>query len=170
FFGDRQQFLWVLGLLSFIGLVSGTACRTLNGWGQVRFNRSVEYSLACRLMTEYLRRPYTFFLGRNNAELTKMVLSEVGQVVSNFISPIMTIISSLVVTTCLLALLCAVNAKLARGTTAAIGTVYGLLFVTIRQWISKVGQRRFKANQARFEAANEVFGGIKEIKLLGNEP
>ncbi len=166
---NRHQFLVVLGLLSFAGLVSGTACRSLNMWGQIRFNRSIEYSLASRLMTDYLRRPYAFYLGRNNADLTKMVLTEVAQVVSGFLSPIMILISSTIITTFMLALLCAMSASLALGTTAAVGATYTLIFLAMRGWITRLGQRRFKANQQRFEAASEVFGGIKEIKLLGNE-
>jgi ABC-type multidrug transport system fused ATPase/permease subunit len=166
---NQHQFLIVLGLLSFVGLVSGTICRSLNMWGQIRFNRSIEYSLACRLMTDYLRRPYAFYLGRNSAALTKMVLSEVGQVVSGFISPIMILISSTIMTVFMLALLCAVSAELALGTTAAVGGTYTVIYLAMRGWITRLGQRRFKANQQRFEAASEVFGGIKEIKLLGNE-
>jgi ABC-type bacteriocin/lantibiotic exporter with double-glycine peptidase domain len=166
---NRHQFLVVLGLLSFSGLVAGSLCRALNNWGQIRFSRSIEYSLACRLMTDYLRRPFAFFLGRNNADLTKMVLTEVSQVVSGFLSPIIGIVSSTITMTLLLGLLCAVNAKLALGTAAVIAGLYSGIFLSLRRWLTRLGQRRFKANQQRFEAASEVFGGIKEIKLLGSE-
>ena len=166
---NQHDFLLLLGMWSFVGLVSGTACRALNNWGQVRFNRSIEFSLARRLMTDYLRRPYAFFLSRNNADLTKMLLTEVAQVVSGFLAPIMGLISSAIMTSFMLALLCLVNAKLALGTAAVIGATYGIIFFSVRKWVTRLGQRRFKANQERFEAANEVFGGIKEIKLLGNE-
>src|SRR5262245_58520378 len=72
--GSREQFLFLLGIIAFIGVVAGTVCRAFNNWGQVRFNRSLEYALACRLMTGYLQRPYVFFLSRNSADLSKMVL------------------------------------------------------------------------------------------------
>ena len=166
---DRQEFLFMLGLLSFIGLVAATACRALNTWAQIRFSRSIEYGLARRLMTDYLRRPYDFFLGRNNAELTKMVLSEVQQVVSGFLTPIVIIISSTITTAFMLILLCAVNAEFALGTAVIFGGVYGIIFFATRHWFSRLGERRLNANRQRFEAAGDVFGGIKEIKLLGNE-
>ena len=166
---DREEFLLVLGLLSFIGLVGATACRALNMWAQTRFNRSIEYGLAQRLMTNYLHRPYTFFLGRNNADLTKMVLSEAGQAVSDFLSPIITLISNAITATLLLALLCAVNAQFTFATALVFGGIYALIFVTTRQWLARLGERRYNANRQRFEAASEVFGGIKEIKLLGSE-
>jgi ABC-type multidrug transport system fused ATPase/permease subunit len=166
---NQHDFLLLLGLLSFFGLVSGTACRALNNWGQVRFNRSIEFSLARRLMTDYLHRPYAFFLSRNSADLSKMLLSEVAQVVGGFLAPLMSLVSNAIMTTFMLGLLCLVNAKLALGTAAAIGAAYAVIFLSVRKWVTRLGKRRFKANQERFEAANEVFGGIKEIKLLGNE-
>ncbi len=166
---SREQFLFLLGLLAFGGLLAGTACRALNNWGQIRFARSLEYALACRLMTGYLRRPYTFFLSRNSSDLTKMVLSEAAQVVTGYLAPAMSIASNAIIATFLLALLCLISPAFALSAAAAIAAMYAMLFFTIRRWLLRLGQERFKANQQRFQAASEVFGGIKEIKLLGNE-
>ncbi len=166
---SREQFLFLLGLLAFGGLLAGTACRALNNWGQVRFARSLEYALACRLMTGYLRRPYVFFLSRNSSDLTKMVLSEAAQVVSGYLAPTMTIVSNSIIAAFLVTLLCLISPGFALGAAAAIAAMYAVIFFTIRRWLRRLGQIRFKANQQRFQAASEVFGGIKEIKLLGNE-
>lgn len=166
---SREQFFLVLGLLAFIGLLSGTACRALNNWGQIRFSRSVEYALACRLMTGYLHRPYVFFLSRNSADLTKMVLSEASQVVGGFIAPSMMVVSGTATATFLLVLLCLISPAVALGVAAAIALLYAAIFFAVRRWLSRLGEARFEANRKRFEAASEVFGGIKEIKLLGHE-
>ena len=167
---SQEQFLLILGLLAFLGLVSSTGFRALNSWGQLRFSRSVGYALACRLMTSYLRRPYVFFLSRNNADLTKMVLGEVTQVVAGFLVPSMAIISSVITATFLLTLIClASNPLLALGATATVGGIYVAIYFSMRRWLGRLGEARFKANQECFEAASEIFGGIKEIKLLGNE-
>jgi ABC-type bacteriocin/lantibiotic exporter with double-glycine peptidase domain len=166
---SREQFLFLLGLLAFGGLFAGTACRALNSWGQIRFARSLEYALACRLMTGYLQRPYVFFLSRNSSDLTKMVLSEASQVVAGFLAPAMRIVSNIVIASFLLALLGLLSPTFAVGAAAGVATIYAVIFFTIRRWLLRLGQMRFKANQQRFEAVSEVFGGIKEIKLLGNE-
>jgi ABC-type multidrug transport system fused ATPase/permease subunit len=166
---SREQFLFLLGLLAFGGLFAGTACRALNSWGQIRFARSLEYALACRLMSGYLQRPYVFFLSRNSSDLTKMVLSEASQVVVGFLAPAMRIVSNIVIASFLLALLGLLSPTFAVGAAAGVAMIYAVIFFTIRRWLLRLGQMRFKANQQRFEAASEVFGGIKEIKLLGNE-
>ena len=166
---SREQFLFMLGLLAFSGLLSGTACRALNNWGQIRFARSVEYALACRLMTGYLHRPYIFFLSRNSADLTKMVLSEATQVVGGFLAPSMAIVSNTIIAAFLLTLLCLVSPVFAVGAAAAIAMTYVGIFLAMRRWLLRLGKARFRANRERYEAASEVFGGIKEIKLLGNE-
>jgi ABC-type bacteriocin/lantibiotic exporter with double-glycine peptidase domain len=166
---SREQFLLLLGILSFIGLVFGTACRAINSWAQIRFSRSLEYGLARRLMTGYLGRPYAFFLGRNPADLSRMVLQEVSIVVNQFISPTISILSSAITTISLLVLLCLINATLALTATAVIGGFYAVVFFFTRKWLSASGKNRMAASQKRFRAATEVFGGFKEIKLLGNE-
>ena len=166
---SREQFLFLLGLLAFSGLLAGTACRALNNWGQIRFARSLQYALACRLMTGYLRRPYVFFLSRNSSDLTKMVLPKAAQVVSGYLAPAMSIVSNTIIAAFLLTLLCLVSPAFALGAAVAIAAMYAIIFVTIRRWLLRLGRTRFKANQQRFQAASEVFGGIKEIKLLGNE-
>jgi ABC-type multidrug transport system fused ATPase/permease subunit len=166
---SREHFLFLLGAFAFFGLISGTACRAINSWGQIRFNRSLELALACRLMTGYLRRPYVFFLSRNSAQLSKMVLSEAAQVVGGFLAPSMVIVSNLFTVTLLLTLLCLVSPTFALAAAAGVGAAYALIFALMRCWLLRIGQERFDANQRRYEATNEVFGGIKEIKLLNNE-
>jgi ATP-binding cassette, subfamily B, bacterial PglK len=166
---DHRQFLLLLGAVAFVGLLSSTGFRALNLWAQIRFNRSVEYALACRLMTDYLRRPYHFFLSRNSADMTKMVLSEVAQVVNGFLAPSISFLSSVITAIFLCVLLVVMSPVLALIVTAAISAAYGLTYLAMRQWLTNLGHRRLDANQRRFTAASEVFGGIKEIKLLGNE-
>lgn len=166
---SREEFLFVLGLLALAGQLTGIAFRALNTWATTRFSRGLDYSISCRLMTDYLRRPYVFFLGRNSANLTKMVLSETGQVVGGFLSPAIGIVANVVVMVFLLAMLCIANPVVALATTAIVGAIYGAIFFTIKRWLVIIGERRFAANQKRFETAAEVFGGIKEVKLLGCE-
>jgi len=166
---DGRQFLLVLGAVAFVGLLSSTGFRAFNLWAQIRFNRSVEYALACRLMTDYLRRPYYFFLSRNSADMTKMVLSEVAQVVNGFLAPSISFLSSIITAIFLCVLLIVMSPVLALFVTAAISAAYGLTYLVMRKWLTDLGHRRLEANQRRFTAASEVFGGIKEIKLLGNE-
>ena len=166
---SREQFLIALGMFSFAGLVASVFCRGLNSWAQVRFSRSIEYVLACRLMTGYLSRPYAFYLGRNNADLSRMVLQEVSQAVNGFIRPIIEISSSSIIAAFLLALLCVVSPILALSATIIIGVIYTGMFLAARRWLSSAGEKRLLANRQRFQSAGEVFGGIKEIKLLGNE-
>ena len=45
------------------------------------------YSISCRLLDVYLRRPYVWFLNNHSADLGKSVLSEVQQVVGGVMTP-----------------------------------------------------------------------------------
>src|SRR5699024_6992963 len=50
------------------------------------------------------------------------------------------------------------------------GGAYLLIYFTIRRFLFHVGQRRMQANTARFQAVDEAFGSIKEVKVLSREP
>jgi ABC-type bacteriocin/lantibiotic exporter with double-glycine peptidase domain len=52
---------------------------------------------------------------------------------------------------------------------AVLGGMYGLIYLLIRKKISRIGIVRIRANTERFKTVGEVFGGIKDVKLLGKE-
>ena len=43
------------------------------------------------------------------------------------------------------------------------------MYMTIRKYLSKIGQKRAKANSQRFKITSETIGGIKDLKVLGRE-
>ena len=74
----NQQFLVVLGLFVFILLIISLAFKALSKYAQVRFARMREYSVGKRLLEGYLHQPYSWFLNRHSAELSKTILSDVS--------------------------------------------------------------------------------------------
>ena len=57
----------------------------------LRYSRFREYSITNRLVKDYLGQKYEFFLEKNSSDLTKMILSEVGQIVSGVMMPLIDI-------------------------------------------------------------------------------
>ena len=51
----------------------------------------LEYSISKRLTEGYLNQPYSWFLNRHSADLSKTILSEVSEVVGKTIIPIINI-------------------------------------------------------------------------------
>ena len=66
-----EQFLFALGVLVFVLLVTSLAFKALTTYAQIRFALMREYSISKRLVEGYLHQPYSWFLNRHSADLDK---------------------------------------------------------------------------------------------------
>ena len=166
---DVDSFLVVLGFASFVLIVFSALYRTFTQYATNRFVEMRQQSLGVRLLEKYLRQPYEFFLNRNSSELSKNVLSEVNQLIVYVLRPGYNILSYGLVVIAVVALLVLTNPWMALLIACVLGGAYLLVFLGLRGKLAVLGDKRFKANTRRYTVANEVFGEIKVLKLLGRE-
>lgn len=165
----NQQFLFGLGIIVFGLLIISLIFKTLTTYMQLRFVQMREYSIGKRLIEGYLHQPYTWFLNHHSADLGKTILSEVQQLISKGIGPMMDIITKGMVVVALITLLVVTDPKLALIVGLTLIGVYVIIFYFIRTYLERIGIKRLKNNQLRFIAISEAFGAIKEIKFKGIE-
>lgn len=168
-FQSAQSFLYFLGVVAFVVFMSGTALQAATQWTVTRFSSMQQYHLSRRLMADYLRRPYTFYLARNSGDLAKTVLQETGQAVSGALLPAMRFLSHILLAVFVIALLVVVEPWLAIGIAVVLGGMYAIIYLVSKRWLSRIGKDRVVANRQRFTSASEAFHGAKEIRLLGRE-
>ena len=102
----KDQFLFLLGIIVFALFIISICFRALTSYLQVRFFSMCRYNIGKRIIEGYLNKSYSWFLNRNSAELGKNVLSEVGTVVGNGISPLLNlVVQSIMAITILILLL-----------------------------------------------------------------
>ena len=166
---NNQEFIFVLGTLVFVLLIISLTFKALTIYMQVRFVQMLEFSIAKRLVEGYLHQPYSWFLSRHSAELGKNILSEVGTIIGNGMSPLLELIAKSTVTIALITLLVIADPKLALIIGISLGGAYFLIFYFIRRYLSRIGEERFKNNRLRFTAVSEAFGAAKEVKVGGLE-
>ena len=171
FFGftDPQGFMVALAGFSLAVLIFVSVLRTVVNFAVFRYANMRRHAIGMRLMNRYLRQPYAFFLGRNSSELSKMILSEVDQLIDNAIIPILLFFSYSLVLIAMIAMLLFVDPVLAIGLSVAIGGLYMLLYNGLRGTLNRLGAGREGSNSGRFRSAAEVLGGIKELKVLGRD-
>ncbi|MDL2283918.1 ATP-binding cassette domain-containing protein [Oxalobacter sp. OttesenSCG-928-P03] len=162
---NPQHFLFFLGVLVFITLVISAAFKMLTQYAQLRFSLMGEYNLSLRLVTAYLKQPYTWFLNRHTADLGKAVLSEVNQIIGLALIPLLQIIANGMVILALVILLVLVDPWLAIIVGGFLGSLYILIYKAVSNHLAAIGAERLKANEDRFTVVSEAFGGIKEIKV-----
>ena len=162
---NSQEFLFSLGVIVFIFLVFSLFFKALTNYVQLRFVQMRQYSIAKRIIQGYLHQPYSWFLNRNSADLGKTILSEVSQVVGGGINPLITLITSFIISITIIILLILTDPKLALIIGFSLGGTYGLIYKFSNNYLNKIGEERLKSNQLRFTTVSEAFGATKEIKL-----
>lgn len=168
-FTSTDQFLYFLGLTSFVLLVVAAVVRIGGQYAVNRYTQMRTHSIGVRLLDTYLRRPYAFYLNRHTGDLAKGLLSEVNQLASQVFAPLAQVIAQSIPLVALLTLLIVVDPIVALIMASVLGGSYALVYLTIRRYLGRVGLDRVKANRARFQVVAEALGGIKPVKLLGRE-
>jgi ABC-type multidrug transport system fused ATPase/permease subunit len=168
-FASTESYLFALGIGAFTLIVLSSLFSLVTTYAMTRYVQMRRYSLSTRLLQAYLRQPYEFFLNRNSSDLGKTILSEVDTVIMQVLKPAMDMLAYSLVALVLVGLLIAVNPQLALIISGVLGGAYLLMYVSIRRLLHRAGTERLRANAERFQAATEVFGGIKDLKVLGRE-
>lgn len=166
---SERGFLIMVGILVMIALTGSLVIRAVGIWLQVRFTALRSHSLSYRLMRAYVFQPYTWYLNQHTAKITSTVLAESGQVVGGALLPAMRMFSKAAVALALITLLVVADPVLALIATAVIGTAYVVIYLFSRRRLAELGRKRQEANQLRFRTAQETFGGIKDLFIIGRE-
>ena len=166
---SADGFLVFLGAGAFVLVVVTALYRAVTHYVMNKFIEMRRHSISVKLLSAYLKQPYSFFLDKNSSDLSKGVLSEVDELIGSVIRPVYNMLAYGVVLLAITLLLIVVDPLLAFLAGAVLGGLYSFTFLMLKQRLSKIGESRVVANKGRFVAAGEAFGGIKDIKLLNRE-
>lgn len=166
-FQSERNFVFFVGLLVFIVLVSSLGLRALGIWSQWHFSQMRSHAWSLRLMAGYLRQPYEWFLSRHSAELGGSALVQVERVVNMSLFPALRAVAQALVVALLLSLLIAVDPRLAAVVAAVFFGAYAPIFLFFRGRLVRLGSDLRSTTQQRFRIVQEAFGGIKEIQAAG---
>ena len=108
----KDQFIFALGIVFFILLITSVCFKAITEYMQYRFIALREYENSKRMVENYLRQPYSWFLNRNSSDIGKTILSEVGVIIGNSMKPMLDLIAKGTVTFALIILLIVVDPKL----------------------------------------------------------
>jgi ABC-type multidrug transport system fused ATPase/permease subunit len=168
-FGSLRAFLVASGAAVLVLMTFSNAFSAFSTWLILRFSWLKHHALSERLLRKYLYQPYSYFLSHNTANLSKNILTEAQAVVEGVLVPAMTLLAKLMTAALVLTLLLVVNVGLALTIMAVLGGAYTIIYLAYRGRTQHMGRERTEANAARYKAAAEALGGIKDVKVLGRE-
>ena len=166
---NTNDFIIVLGLLTFLLLILSLSIKALTTYAQLRFTLMREFSIGKRLIEGYLHQPYSWFLSKNSANLGKTILSEVNLVIYGAMIPMMTLIAQGTVTLAIITLIIFLDPILALRVGFVLATCYAIIFFVLKKLVFRIGAERFRDNELRFNIISEAFGASKEVKFSGLE-
>ena len=168
-FADTAAFVFALGVGALAFMVFAAVWRMLTKLSTAYYIQMRGHYLSARLLSAYLHQPYEFFLGRNSADLSKAVLSEVQMFLNGVLRPVMQLVTYALVSVTLLVFLLLVDYVVALVAAAIILGFYSAVYLSIRGLTERNGRARVAAYRLRFTVASEALGGIKEVKVFGLE-
>jgi len=171
FLGGREsnEFLLILGLALFVVIGFTNVLTAWNQWLIQHFTWRQNHKISARLLANYLFQPWEFVLRRNTSGLGSNVLAEVQLFVLQYLISGLQLFAQGISTIGIVLLLLAVDPVLAVIVSLIIGGTYVGIFLSVRRKQTQLGASRKEKNEERFKITAEAFGGLKQIKVRGQE-
>jgi ABC-type multidrug transport system fused ATPase/permease subunit len=168
-FESTNTFLVGLGAAALVIMVFSNAVSLGSSSAILWFSYNLGHSLSTQILSNYVQKPYAYFLERNSSNLVLNCTDDVARVINGMTVPLLQAIAKVIIAISILLLVMWVDPWLAVLLGAVIGTVYAVVFLNIRQKVTNLGRATKDANRQRFRLATEILNGIKELKILGQD-
>ncbi len=161
---DYRQFMYVVsGGIILIYVVKNAFILYVNYY-QSRYRNQLEKDLNVKMLSSYMKRPYTFFLRTNSAEIIRGVNSDIVNV-SSVLDGYSSIFSEGL--TCLIIgifLIC-MNPFMALSLLAVAGITALVIIMGFKGITGRCGAQTREAFAEKFKHMNQAVNGIKEISV-----
>jgi len=168
-FDSINNFIVMIGFLVFSVIIFTNLVKIIHLRFELNFVHNYLSELSVRLFSIYTKKPYSFYINSNTTDLRKNILQETNALAHHIIRPILQVLSKSVLVIFITLLLMWVDIVLALAVFFILGGAYALIYFILQRTLSRLGEWRFDANAVRFRIANETFGAIKELRVLGRE-
>ncbi|MEM9820638.1 MAG: ABC transporter ATP-binding protein [Bacteroidota bacterium] len=168
-FESHRSMLISTGVLVIVLLTCSNLFSIATLWLQQLYSWQIAHNLSIRLLNNYLKKPYTYFLNTNTAELRAYLISEVGSLTGGVLIPTLQLISRTMIAIVIFTLLLIVNPQIATIMLLTLGGAYGIIYLSRQRVLKRLGQERIEANMSRYRSLEEMLTGIKTIRVYGVE-
>ena len=135
---------------------------------QLKFVYTNQFATSRRMMINFMKRPYEYYLNADTAVIQRSITSDVNNMYGLILS-VLQLISEMVVFTCLVAVLLVVDAKMIMTISILLVVVLLLIKVVLKPIMVKAGQENQDYYSGLFKWIEQSVMGIKEIKIANKE-
>ena len=156
----------ILGIITFSLFIFSAFFRTITLYISNKFIESIRHTLCSKIFRDHLNKDYDDASSINTYELSKVMLSEVDQVITNIVRPIFNLSSHTFLVIGITLLLIITEIKVALTSIIIFLIVYLFVFSIARKKLNNLGVVRSEMNERRFNSVIEALNGLKEIKIF----
>jgi ABC-type multidrug transport system fused ATPase/permease subunit len=166
---SAQGLLLPFTLIFIIAAVFSGLARIALLWVQTRLSRAIGADFSVQVYERTLYQPYSVHVSRNSSEILAGV-SKASNLVGSIISPVMLVVSSLVILVSVIATLLAIQPVIALAAFLGFGLIYAVVVFMSRRLIAH-NSHTIAAQQGRVnKAIQEGLGGIRDVLIDGTQP
>ena len=135
---------------------------------QLKFVYTNQFATSRRMMINFMKRPYEYYLNADTAVIQRNITSDVNNMYGLILS-VLQLISEAVVFSCLVAVLLVVDAKMIMTIAILLVAVLFLIKVVLKPIMVKAGQENQDYYSGLYKWIEQSVMGIKEIKIANKE-
>jgi ATP-binding cassette subfamily B protein len=156
-------------ILFSIAAVLASLIRLANLWLNGRMAAAIGSDLSCEAYKRTLYQPYSVHVQQNSSTVITGTSTHIMGTVQAF-AALLQLLTSLVVSTGLLAGMLLIDWPIALGSITLFGSVYVLLSIYARKELQSNGKRIAQSAKLQIKALQEGLGAIRDVLLDSNQP
>ncbi len=165
----KEQLLFVLTVIFAIASILGGFLRVALVWANNHFSCLTGADLGIKIYRQTLYQPYTVHFSRNTSEVISGVTTKANAVISNVLTPILTIISAAFMTLAILGTLVLVDYVVVLSALGGFCLIYGIIISVTRRKLRNNSQE-VAVNLSRvMKVLQEGLGGIRDVLIDGTQ-
>jgi ATP-binding cassette subfamily B protein len=149
-------------------VLSGTM-RLLQAWANTRVSFATGADLSVSIYQRTLYQPYSVHVSRNSSSIINAVSSKSSQVIFGGITPVITMITSVIILFSILFTLIVIHPVVALSAFAGFSATYGIVIVLTHKQLQHNGALIARESTAVVKSLQEGLGGIRDVLIDGNQ-
>lgn len=160
---------YVLGALAFVLIAMSNLFAFAVAWLSARLTFTVWRRVSTSLFNQYLRKPYEYFFRIHSSEVVKNVVFETERLAHLVFLPMLVLVSRVIVTLAVIALVLVVDASISIAVVALMGGLYAFVYRRLQGGMRHSGNLALVARSRISNVTTETIGGIREVRMLARE-
>lgn len=162
---EENTALKIVGLICLVLFSFGTLIKSLSNYLILRFSHRRMYAVGVRLLTQYFNLDFEDFSKKHSSEYLKVILTEVTQVTSGILMPLLNLVAHGLVILLITIFLVLIEPVAAILVLLTVPSSYLITYWIIRKKLESLGKSRDEANALRYSSLSEAVNGIRDLKL-----